>query len=329
MPMTPRFCSQCGGEVEKRPVDDRARHVCTRCGTVFYRNPLPVASTVVLNEQREVLLVKRKNDPYQGMWCLPIGFAELKETIAQAALRELREETGISGRILRLLDSSSTISELYGDILVVTFEAIKTEGQEQSGDDAEAVAYFGLDQLPPLAFAPNLAAIQACAEGHREEWAIQDSFKHLQWDKGQAMLSDALVLLVKEHAREIAERWLGEVRSNPTTTSYRTIDADHLRERAATALSQFTRWLVGTEASGEVRQFYRTLGMERRGQGFQVHEVLSSLTLLRKNIWMFAREQGVWERPIDVYRVLELDRRIVAFFDRAMYHTAGGFAEGS
>jgi hypothetical protein len=49
--------------------------------------------------------------------------------------------------------------------------------------------------------------------------------------------------------------------------------------------------------------------------------------LLRKNIWSFARRQGILERPIDVYRVLELDRRLVLFFDRAMYHTLRGFEE--
>jgi hypothetical protein len=47
--------------------------------------------------------------------------------------------------------------------------------------------------------------------------------------------------------------------------------------------------------------------------------------LLRKHIWLFARRHGVWERPIDVYRVLELNRRIVVFFDKAMYETTRGF----
>ena len=59
--------------------------------------------------------------------------------------------------------------------------------------------------------------------------------------------------------------------------------------------------------------------------GFAVHEVLSSLTLLKKHVWSYAWNHGVWEKPIDVYRVLELNRRIAAFFDKAMYHTARGF----
>ena len=117
MPVSAKFCSQCAAPVIKRVVEDRAREMCSECGTVFYRNPLPVAASVVLNDKREVLLVKRKNEPHKGMWCLPIGFAELDETIVQAAQRELKEETGIEGQILRLLDADSFESDFYGDLL--------------------------------------------------------------------------------------------------------------------------------------------------------------------------------------------------------------------
>ena len=54
--------------------------------------------------------------------------------------------------------------------------------------------------------------------------------------------------------------------------------------------------------------------------------MLSSLSLLRKHIADYARGAGVWDRPINAYRVLELDRRMVLFFDRAMYQLAMGFS---
>jgi len=76
-----------------------------------------------------------------------------------------------------------------------------------------------------------------------------------------------------------------------------------------------------------MQSFYQMLGRDRRDNGFSLDEVLSALTLLRKQVWTHARQQGVWERPIDVYRVLELNRRIVLFFDKAIYHTALGFGK--
>jgi len=325
--MKSRYCAQCGAAVESRPVDGRAREVCTACNTIFYENPLPVAACVVLNRRREVLLVQRKREPGRGAWCLPIGFAELGETIGQAARRELREETGLEGRILRLLDADSYASSHYGDLLIVSFELEKVGGAERAGDDAEAVDYFAMDRLPPLAFSSNQKAIRFCAEAHGDEWAIRDSFQSLQEDQGPSLLSDALVSLVQEHADEVTRLWVEDVRSNATTGSYRRLDPQELFARGRSAIVHFVRWLKGHEADAEVRTLFRAVGRERRAQGCPLHEVLSSLTLLRKQVWSYTRQEGVWERPIDVYRVLELNRRIAVFFDKALYHMARGFCE--
>ena len=92
MPIKPDYCARCGRPAVTRVVDDRPRIACPASETVFYENPLPVAASVVLDEHREVLLVKRKREPHKGEWCLPMVFAELDEKIAAAALRELKEE---------------------------------------------------------------------------------------------------------------------------------------------------------------------------------------------------------------------------------------------
>jgi 8-oxo-dGTP diphosphatase len=325
MPLKPNYCARCGHVVVTRFVDDRPRVVCPACDTVFYENPLPVAAAIVLNDRREVLLVKRRREPHKGEWCLPMGFAEMGETIAAAARRELREETGIDARAVRLLDADSFESTHYGDLLIVTFEMKKVGGNEQPGDDAEAVRYFPIAQHPPLAFSSNEKALRACATAYLQSWAIQDSFVTLQTDEDKAMLSDALVTLIQERAEEIARLWLEDVCSNPTTRSYRTVDRDQLLERGSLAISQFGRWLRGRESADEVKAFYRILAKERKMQGFEAHELLSSLTLLKKNVWTFVRAQDVWKQPIDVYRLLELSIRMALFFDKAMYHAARGF----
>lgn len=327
MPLTERFCHQCGKEVLTRSVDGRPRQVCASCGTVFYKNPLPVAAAVVLDSARRVLLVKRKHEPRRGMWCLPIGFAELNETIAEAAIRELAEETCIHGKVVRLLGAQSTVTEPYGDLLVVTFEVEKVAGQECAGDDAEEVAYFDTKALPALAFVPNETAIAACVSLHRAEWAIRDSFSELQSDTGHDMLSDSLLLLIEKHADRIAALWAAEVHVNPTTTSYCQVEAGALEGRAAMALRQLGRWLVGLEANDEIRAFYRSVGQERRGQAIELPELVSSLTLLRKHIWKFGRDRDIMDSLIEMYRVMELERRIVMFFDKAMYHAVRGYLD--
>jgi ADP-ribose pyrophosphatase YjhB (NUDIX family) len=306
-------------------LEGRPRDVCGECGRVAYRNPLPVAAAVVLNDRREVLLVRRRYEPHAGEWCLPTGFAELDETIENAALRELREETGIDGRVHRLLTARSVTDDHYGDLLFICFEVEKLGGDEAPGDDAEMIAYYPLSELPPLAFEAHTEAVRVCESLYREPWAILDSFTQLYSEGSAGMLSDALVTLVEERADEICDRWLEAIRTNPTTQSYRRVDLTEVRKAAHGALSQFCAWLLGKGRDEEPEAFYAEVGWRRARQGVGLWEVISALTLLRKEIWAFAREHQVLASPMDVYRVMELSRRIVLFFDKALYHTARGY----
>lgn len=303
----------------------------------------------MLDDQRRVLLVKRKYPPSEGMWCLPIGFAETGETIAEAALRELLEETGVTGRIVRLIDADSSYGEFYGDVLVVTFEVEKLLGMERPGDDAEEVGYFPLDRLPPLAFPHNDSAIRLCADLHRDEWAIHDSFRRLEEGAGKTggdgrsgsesaaggagsagphMLSDSLIAFVNESIPLVARLWLADIRSNHSTTAYVRLDADTLLAECTTSLRQLGRWLEGESTEEQIRQSFRGLGARRQAQGVPLHELLSATMLLKRQIWLHAHSQGVWQRPMEMYRVMELQSRFAVFFDRAMYHSARGYAGG-
>ncbi|MBD3236766.1 MAG: NUDIX domain-containing protein [Candidatus Eisenbacteria bacterium] len=324
-----RYCIRCGGRLERRPIEGRSRLVCVACGDILYQNPLPVASALVLSERRELLLVRRRQEPQKGMWCLPIGFAELGETIAEAALRELREEAGLEGRILGLLDTDSYRSDFYGDLLIVTFEVAKTGGSERAGDDADDVRYFPLDAIPPLAFEANEKALAACLARHRDEWAIGDSFRDLQAGRPGVLLSDALVRSVEAEAELIAEAWLSVIRTHRSTPAYRRLREGPLREHAQGAIRRFTHW-IGDEGAGDSSgAFFRAAGAERRAQDVPLDQALSALSLLRKQIFLSARAGGVWAKPLEAYRVLELDRRILLFFDRAMVHLARGYADPS
>lgn len=311
-----------------QPVGDRLREVCSICGMVFYQNPLPAAAAVVLDDTRRVLLVKRKFPPGEGKWCLPMGFAETGETIAEAAVRELHEETAVAGRVTRLIDADSWPSGFYGDVLVVFFEVEKLSGAETAGDDAEDVRYFAFDQLPPLAFPSNEKAIRVCGDLHRDEWAIQDSFSRLEEGNGEEMLSDTLVGFVSEHAPFVARLWLADVRSSHSTIRYMRLDPDALLEECITGLQLLGRWLGGESTEDEIKSFYRDLGAERHRQGMESHEMLSALLLLKKHIWTHARSQGVWERPVDTYRVMELQSRFAVYFDKSAYYLMRGYAEG-
>lgn len=150
--MDKRFCPYCGQRLVFRNIDGRTRGFCYDCNRVIYENPVPATAAVVLNSDRQVLLVKRGVEPKKGEWCLPGGFIELDETPEQACLRELKEETNLNAEIDWLLGVFIGSSSIYKSVLIVGFLVKNIEGQAEAGDDSEAVRFFSLEDMPPLAF---------------------------------------------------------------------------------------------------------------------------------------------------------------------------------
>jgi ADP-ribose pyrophosphatase YjhB (NUDIX family) len=115
---------------------------------------------VVTDSEERVLLVRRSVDPRKGYWCLPGGFIELGETPEQAALRELEEETGFSGRIGKLLGVTSISGMIYDTILMIGYSVRQYSGELTAGDDASDAAFFRSQELPEIAFDSHLRFIR-------------------------------------------------------------------------------------------------------------------------------------------------------------------------
>jgi 8-oxo-dGTP diphosphatase len=106
----------------------------------------------VLVQNGGVLLVRRKYDPFRGAWALPGGFVEYGETVEQAVVREVREETGIAARIVRLAGVySEPDRDPRGHTVSVVF-LLAGDGEPHGASDAADARFFPLDDLPDLAF---------------------------------------------------------------------------------------------------------------------------------------------------------------------------------
>jgi ADP-ribose pyrophosphatase YjhB (NUDIX family) len=150
-----KYCPDCSGNLRRETIEGYSRQICSSCGEIFYENPRPSVAVLCRNEAGEILLVLRRVNPGAGLWCLPGGFMEMGETVQQAALRELKEETGLEADIVRLVDAASKVAGYYGDVVVIAFEARITGGRLVAGDDAVEAAFFPVKALPPIAFSSH------------------------------------------------------------------------------------------------------------------------------------------------------------------------------
>ncbi len=145
-------CCFCGAPLAKVRLDGALRLFCHHCRVPNYENPVPATSLVVVDGRDHLLLVKRSVEPKIGWWCLPGGFLELGESPEDSALRELYEETGLHGRVDRLLGVVTSHSDRYHTILMIGYLVTVFTGSLKAGDDASDVAYFDPQHLPEIAF---------------------------------------------------------------------------------------------------------------------------------------------------------------------------------
>jgi len=112
-----------------------------------------------------VLLVQRARAPFAGSWALPGGFVEEGERVAEAAPRELLEETGLRAGALELLGVYDTPGrDPRGWTVSVAYIARLDDEQTVAGaDDARDARWFAIDSLPDLAFDHELIVADAAA----------------------------------------------------------------------------------------------------------------------------------------------------------------------
>lgn len=125
-----------------------------------YEYPRPSVSADIAifrkkGDELQVLLIRRGNEPFKGMWALPGGFMEMDETLEETAARELEEETGLAGI---KLEQFHTFSQVDRDprtrIVTTVYYGFTGEDNDtaRGGDDAEEACWFGTDHLPPMGF---------------------------------------------------------------------------------------------------------------------------------------------------------------------------------
>lgn len=127
-----------------------------------YKHPHPSVTTDCVifgfdGSKIKVLLIERGIEPFKGRWAFPGGFLNMDESAEEGALRELKEETGLTGAYI---EQFHTFTDPKRDprerVISIAYYALVRIQDVKGGDDAARAQWFALDEVPQLAFDHDL-----------------------------------------------------------------------------------------------------------------------------------------------------------------------------
>ena len=123
---------------------------CPRCGcmTRRRRNPVPTVDIIIEYQDQGLVLIDRANPPHG--WALPGGFVDYGESLEAAAIREAREETGLTVTLLGQFHTYSDPRRDPRQHTITTVYVAQGFGAPRAADDARNLAIFAPEQLPPV-----------------------------------------------------------------------------------------------------------------------------------------------------------------------------------
>lgn len=120
----------------------------------MYKTPALTVDAVIICEDDSIVLIKRKKDPYKESWALPGGFVEYGETVESAAIREVKEETGLDVDLCKIIGVySDPDRDPRGHTVTICYLAIKTGGNLKADTDASDVQCIKKDDALKLKLA--------------------------------------------------------------------------------------------------------------------------------------------------------------------------------
>ena len=143
-----RFCQRCGHELARKRLENKTRPYCPACGFVAFQDP-KLAAVVLAVMDGKLVLVRRGVEPALGRWSFPSGYVDKGEAVEDAAVREVKEETGLDVRVGHLI---GLYSRKANPVVLAVYAAEVTGGRMSPGSDTQQVDLFPLDELPDLPF---------------------------------------------------------------------------------------------------------------------------------------------------------------------------------
>lgn len=149
------YCPRCANSLILRFVHGRERPICPECGLVQYLGPKVAVGCIVALDGK-LILNRRTIEPGYGRWTFPSGYVDLGEEAHVAAVREVKEETGMDVEIQRLVGVYANDDR---SIVFIVYAGAVVGGELTVSEESDALGLFSLYELPELAFEHDRAIL--------------------------------------------------------------------------------------------------------------------------------------------------------------------------
>lgn len=141
-----KYCPNCKTKLQRKPIEKVERFFCPNCDFVFWNNPKPVVSMILIAKNK-ILMVQRKNQPLKDYWCLPGGYINYEETPEEALTREVKEEIGHEPQIKKLVGVYQIDNDPRGINIDIIY-AGEFKGEVKLSEEHQNYKFFSSNQLP-------------------------------------------------------------------------------------------------------------------------------------------------------------------------------------
>jgi hypothetical protein len=141
------------------------------------------------------------------------------------------------------------------------------------------------------------------------------------------MISQILIGLIEKNADILTKRLMKDLLGREETKHYRNLPEERIYNHVFDVYSRLDSWLSGEKSKANIKKFYSELGKKRYSEGIPLSEMIMAFMLMKRHLWLYVLENQVVDSAYELNRTLELNNRVVLFFDRIIYFATIGYEE--
>ena len=141
------------------------------------------------------------------------------------------------------------------------------------------------------------------------------------------MIFQKLINLIEDNADELTKRLMKDLLGREETRHYRNLSEDLVYERVFDVYSRLGSWLSREKNIKDIKEYYTQLGKKRYYEGIPLHEVIMALMLIKRHLWLYVLEKHFFNSTYECYQALEMNNKVVLFFDRIIFFTTIGYED--